>query len=99
MTHPINRDDVNVVPAPPQFTVDEFAAWARTKPADEPYDYRGGINCALEQFLRETGRATKPYVRCFTYRCDDGVTRFIPEPLDDALPALTFGELVERLSA
>jgi hypothetical protein len=44
------------------FTIADMLAWARTKPADEPYLYTSSGNCALCQFLRETGRAVKPQV-------------------------------------
>ena len=42
------------------FTIADVLAWARTKPADEVYVYTDSTNCALCQFLRETGRVLKP---------------------------------------
>ena len=48
--------------ANPDFTISDVLAWARTKPADERYDYSDGSNCALCQFLDETGRAANPRV-------------------------------------
>jgi hypothetical protein len=45
------------------FTIADVLAWARTKPADEKYDYSDSGNCALCQFLRETFRAASPSVR------------------------------------
>lgn len=44
------------------FTIADVLAWARTKPADEEYDYCSNGNCAVAQFLKETGRAKKPRV-------------------------------------
>jgi hypothetical protein len=38
------------------FTVAEFLDWARTKPADQGYNYCDPKNCAISQFGRETGR-------------------------------------------
>ena len=36
--------------------------WARSKPADGRYNYSSHTNCVVCQFLKETGRAKKPYV-------------------------------------
>ena len=36
--------------------------WAAKKPADETYDYTDSRNCALCQFLRESGFASRPAV-------------------------------------
>lgn len=42
------------------FTIADVLAWARTKPADESYDYASHNNCALCQFVKETGRVAFP---------------------------------------
>jgi hypothetical protein len=85
----------------PDFSVADVLAWARTKPAGEVYNYVDPTNCALCQFLRETGRATEPNVNPFTWR--DGVKatkRFsLPNGLDAALSEDTFGALATRLEA
>lgn len=39
------------------FTVADVLAWARTKPADEQFDYGDADKCAIAQFGRDTGRA------------------------------------------
>jgi hypothetical protein len=44
------------------FTIADVLAWARTKPADARYDYGDPNNCALCQFLSDTGRAERPTV-------------------------------------
>lgn len=47
---------------PSDFTVADVLAWARTKPAKGRYDYCSNRQCAVAQFLRDTGRAAAPYV-------------------------------------
>lgn len=37
------------------FTLAELLVWARSKPADETYDYVNANNCAVAQFGRESG--------------------------------------------
>jgi hypothetical protein len=44
------------------FSLSEILAWARMKPADEEYRYTDPGNCAVCQFLAETGRASEPRV-------------------------------------
>ncbi len=87
------------------FEIAEFLEWARTKPAGESYRYSDIDNCALCQFLRETGRAKQPTVGGATWR-DWGPTRYglspgsaqkIPSDLMLPLMGDTFGALVERL--
>jgi hypothetical protein len=38
------------------FTIADVLAWARTKPADERYDFTDCNGCAVARFGRETGR-------------------------------------------
>jgi hypothetical protein len=40
----------------PDFTIADVLAWARTKPADERYDFTNSLACALAQFGKATGR-------------------------------------------
>lgn len=47
------------------FTIADVLAWARTKPADERYDYQDTGNCALCQFLKASGLAERPYVEMY----------------------------------
>lgn len=44
-------------PVADDFTIEEFAAWARTKPATERYNFKDEENCALAQFGKATDRA------------------------------------------
>lgn len=90
------------------FTVAELLAWARTKPAGERYDYGDVNNCALCQFLRETGRESNPSVGGESYYLS-GRRVTLPEDIGDAVLAAgdyddfgnrwTFGRLVKRLEA
>lgn len=41
----------------PDFSISDFLAWARTKPADELYNFCNARTCAIAQFGRDTGRA------------------------------------------
>lgn len=94
------------------FTIADVLAWARTKPADERYNYSDNTNCALCQFLRETGRAVSPTVVPYFGADDpeggwrdteDGDLRQYGAALDDAVRGSsdgrrwTFGALVKRL--
>lgn len=89
------------------FTVAEFLAWARTKPAVDEYRYGSTTNCALCQFLRETGRGVRPVVGNNYWRADYGCAEnTIPEVIALASRGNTafcswepetFGALVERL--
>lgn len=80
------------------FTVADVLAWARTKPAGERYNYMDNSNCALCQFLRETGRAKQPYVKGFTWVEDGGSSRYIPAPIQGPLCEGAFGRLADRLA-
>src|SRR4249919_1111481 len=44
------------------FTLADVLAWARSKPADEAYDYGDFKNCAVCRFLRDSGRCDDPAV-------------------------------------
>jgi hypothetical protein len=46
----------------PDFSLSEFLAWARTKPAGERYCYFETGHCAVARFLRDTDRAARPNV-------------------------------------
>jgi hypothetical protein len=87
----------------PDFSVAEFLDWARRKPAGERYDYNDIANCAMCQFLRETGRALEPRVSStWRERYVPNSRRPLPPKLDNALASLggwTFGALVKRLEA
>lgn len=49
----------NEVETTTDFSLADVLAWARTKPADEKYDYIDAEICAVAQFGRETDR---PYL-------------------------------------
>lgn len=96
----------------PDFSVADVLAWARTKPADGSYTYADASNCALCQFLRDTGRAGSPSVDPDSYgdlsATDWHVRKPLPAGANDAalgrdefgIPGrLTFGALVARLEA
>lgn len=83
----------------------QVADWARTKPADEAYVYESASQCAVCQFLRETGLASNPSVRPGAWRDKDAANpeqryRFSAR-LEDAVASSpwTFGALADRLSA
>jgi hypothetical protein len=88
----------------PDFTIADVLAWARTKPADEVYNYADFRNCAICQFLKETGRCADPAVTGSRWRCRSRGGR-IYASFDKRINAAangprykdTFGELVERL--
>ena len=74
------------------FSLADVLAWARTKPADEAYDYCSSHRCALAQFGIATGR---PHLVG-----PDGTDLLLQRPiLNNALAesTLTFGALVDRL--
>jgi hypothetical protein len=88
------------------FTIADVLEWARTKPAGDPYSYIDNNNCALCQFLRETGRCARPAVAGHYWRDTDSGDIFEQRPFPDgrmgmeyALMAGTFGGLVARLEA
>jgi hypothetical protein len=85
------------------FTIADVLAWARTKPADEAYNYNCNGRCAIGQFLSATGRASDPNVGNATWDDLDNLDRCegvpFPPELDWAAECLpnTFGAFVERL--
>lgn len=85
------------------FTIADVLAWARTKPADERYNYSDLDNCALCQFLRDTGRAIRPEAGGSFWSgvnsLGETIGGDIQTGLDRALVAQTFGALVTRLEA
>jgi hypothetical protein len=95
------------------FTVADVLAWARTKPADEAYDYTRSDNCAICQFLRETGRAARPLVDMTGWEDATKPYQNVKYPDEIAAAAIgrgelrgdnravlwTFGALVKRLEA
>jgi hypothetical protein len=60
LSHGTKSGEIPVATA--DFTIADVLAWARTKPADERYNYVDPHNCAISQFLRDTGRAVTPVV-------------------------------------
>lgn len=89
---------------------DQFTDWARTKPADEAYDYCDNHNCAFAQFLIANGLAEQPAVTADDWY-DAAISftgyREVPRCVSDALSAFsfnlphggrTFGALASRLS-
>lgn len=89
----------------------QVADWARTKPADRAYEYEDTGNCAVCQFLRETGMAKEPSVAPFDWQdrsifpYEDRPTHRLSVELGRALigdgspESWTFGALADRLSA
>lgn len=83
----------------PDFTLFDVLAWARTKPADEAYDFVHAETCALGQFAREKLGISEADAKCGLYeiRC--------PKALIEAANGFhgsigwTFGALVTRLEA
>lgn len=76
--------------------------WARTKPADERYNYVSNCGCAVAQFLKDTGRCRDPMVLASAwYDRSDGYTGLhrLPLSVDYAASALphTFGAFADRL--
>lgn len=93
------------------FTIADVLAWARTKPTDERYNYTDSGNCAVCQFVRETGRVAEPSLGGNhgdgAKLIDASEWRFVgvvPAPIcqaaiGDGPPEWTFGALVTRLEA
>lgn len=89
-----------------QSITEQFKAWVRTKPADELYCYGDNDNCAMGQFLLDSGLCLNPRVGGDYWR--DGSLPLLernlhplPERLRAALSRApyTFGALAERLGA
>ena len=78
------------------FSIPEFLAWARTKPADEVYNVNNPSVCALGQYGTATGR---------NFVCASPEYKLGIRGLERALgfgqnsDAWTFGQLVTRLEA
>lgn len=64
-----------------QFTQD-FLAYCRAR-GDASYDFLSNSNCALAQFLHDTGRAERPYVIGWAKWRDDalGYGEYVDSPL------------------
>lgn len=80
MTAPLNTD----------FTISDVLAWARTKPADERYDYNNVCNCALAQYAKARCGVAFVDGRSEAERYHNLGRHLIAEPW-------TFGGLVKRL--
>jgi hypothetical protein len=66
------------------FSLSEILAWARMKPADEAYRYTSSRDCAVCQFLRETGRCRTPSIssnRWYDYEA----AKYEPHYFDDRI--------------
>jgi hypothetical protein len=73
-----------------EFTIADVLAWARTKPADERYDYMNSCDCALAQFSRHIGLPIFNPRRSEMERYQNLGKHLIAEPQ-------TFGALANRL--
>lgn len=88
------------------FTIADVLAWARTKPADEAYDYCSNGHCAIAQFLIETGRSAAPrvggnlYDKGAPWQDHNNQRRWIAPAIASAASDLrdeTFGAFAKRL--
>jgi hypothetical protein len=84
----------------------QVADWARTKPADEAYDYTSPCGCALFQFMMERGYPVR-FVYAFHWVETGGQSHwfndgnrlaFTPASGAVAERPWTFGALADRLS-
>jgi hypothetical protein len=81
----------------------QVADWARTKGADEVYEYGDPLNCALCQFLRDTGMARNPSVGPDDWS-DGNYLQNTRHPIGKEMAKAlsmrphTFGALTDRLS-
>lgn len=77
--------------------------WARSKPADEAYDYHSCERCAIALFLLETGRANPPAVGNIYWQSGYGAPHRLPERVSAAArndydrSGWTFGAFADRL--
>lgn len=83
------------------FTIADVLAWARTKPADEPYKFSSPKDCALGQYAREERGFSDVEAACEYYRphlsgdlIDAALGRYGRWP---DFSRQTFGQLVKRL--
>ena len=88
------------------FTRRTFLAWLKTKPADEEYDYLDNNQCVVAQFLKDTGRMSKPNVGGFDFRNkaarDPRASTDLPAFLSGVVlheAPTTFGALAARIGA
>ena len=81
-------------------TLEAFAAWCETKPADEVYCYTDSGHCAFAQYLSWLG-FVEPSVGSRTYSDGDGPAHALPAGLDSAVRGepRTYGALAARLRA
>jgi len=85
---------------PNPLTLEAFAGWCESKPADEEYDYESNENCAIAQYFRHVGMPATS-IGGFTW-CDvDGNYHELPRGFDDPAGAApyTFGALASGLRA
>ena len=80
---------------PNDFSVADVLAWARTKPADETYEFTSAGTCALGQYAREVAGASAWEACCGIYESR------VPRELMRAanMGNATFGKFVARLEA
>jgi hypothetical protein len=79
-------------------------AWARKQPADAEYDYGSIHNCALCQFLKDTGICSTPraggsYWTDTSLPFDSRVEHRLSSTVLSALIGSTFGELTDAMLA
>lgn len=88
------------------FTKEEFLAWARTKKPGQRYHYCDNYDCAIAQFLKETGRCEAPMVygnlwddeiTGKTYEFDDNINQAALG--ENGCEDYVFGKLVKRLES
>jgi hypothetical protein len=78
------------------FTISDVLAWARTKPADEAYDFCNAQTCAIAQFGKDTGRGE--LVGLLSLQLDEACPGLL-SAVHPMRGASTFGALAERLQA
>jgi hypothetical protein len=89
------------------FTIADVLQWARTKPADEVYNFGSCGNCAFAQFLIASGHAQQPVVggriadKGLVWFDGKGGTHYAPTEIGEAVVGLprNFGALADRLEA
>ena len=81
----------------PDFSIPQFLAWARTKPADERYDYWDTRNCAMCQFLRDRGLPVRAAGGDGGWEDADEQWHEAPQRIPLAAEPHTYGALVTRL--
>jgi hypothetical protein len=98
VTSPFDPAYGDVVEAPtvsPDFSVEEFLAWVRTKPASAQYNYYSTCGCALGQFCEANGFDWAGNGK--TFRARNNLETAYREQLN-GFP-WTFGALAARLEA